>query len=127
MSDLSHYQMLINGEWVDASDGVTFDSQNPATSQTWATVPEATAQDVDRAVKAADAALNGEWGAMTPTARGKCLYRLGELLAENSEHLGRIETQDTGKMFKETAWQATCEPSASTASSGRSSPQRALA
>lgn len=107
MSDLSHYKMLINGEWVDASDGATFESQDPATGQSWATVPEATAEDVDSAVKAADAALNGEWGAMTPSARGKCLHKLGELLAANSEHLGRIETQDTGKMFKETAWQAT--------------------
>ena len=106
MTKLSQYQMLINGEWVDASDGARFESANPATGETWSSIPEATANDVDRAVRAADAALNGPWGAMTPTARGKCLYKLGELLAENSEHLGRLETQDTGKMFKETAWQA---------------------
>ena len=70
-------------------------------------MPEATAQDVDRAVRAADAALQGEWGAMTPTQRGKCLARLGDLMAAQSEELGRVETRDTGKMFKETAWQAT--------------------
>jgi acyl-CoA reductase-like NAD-dependent aldehyde dehydrogenase len=51
--------------------------------------------------------LNGEWGTMTPTARGKCLRRLGDFLAESSEAIGRVETVDTGKMFKETAWQAT--------------------
>jgi len=101
------YQMLINGAWVDASDGARFDSQNPATGTVWATVPEATPADVDRAVQAADAALAGPWGAMTPTARGKCLARLADLLAANSEQIGRIETTDTGKMFKETAWQAT--------------------
>lgn len=99
--------MLINGAWVDASDGARFDSQNPATGAVWATVPEATPADVDRAVQAADAALAGPWGAMTPTARGKCLARLADLLAANSEKIGRIETTDTGKMFKETAWQAT--------------------
>ena len=44
---------------------------------------------------------------MTPTARGKALHRLADLLAANSEKIGRIETRDTGKMFKETAWQAT--------------------
>lgn len=101
------YQMLINGSWVDASDGARFDSVNPATGEVWATVPEATAQDVDRAVKAADAALAGAWGEMSPTARGKCLRKLGDLLAKNSEAIGRVETTDTGKMFKETAWQAT--------------------
>ncbi len=101
------YQMLIDGAWVDAADGACFDSTNPATGLIWASIPEATKLDVNRAVEAADAALNGEWGAMTPTARGKCLRRLGDLLAENSEAIGRVETVDTGKMFKETAWQAT--------------------
>lgn len=101
------YQMLIDGDWVDASDGARFDSINPATGKAWASVPEATALDVDRAVRAAAAALDGPWGQLTPTARGKCLRRLGDLLAENSEAIGRVETTDTGKMFKETAWQAT--------------------
>ncbi|MFT5798115.1 MAG: acyl-CoA reductase-like NAD-dependent aldehyde dehydrogenase [Candidatus Azotimanducaceae bacterium] len=101
------YQMLIDGAWVDAADGACFDSTNPATGLIWASIPEATELDVNRAVEAANVALNGEWGAMTPTARGKCLRRLGDLLAENSEAIGRVETVDTGKMFKETAWQAT--------------------
>lgn len=107
MSNIQSYSMLINGKWVKASDGKTFDSVDPATGKIWSTVPEATEQDVNDAVEAASTALHGEWGALTPTQRGKCLHRLGDLLAENSEHLGRIETQDTGKMFKETAWQAT--------------------
>ena len=107
MTDIQSFDMLIDGEWVQASNGQTFESTNPATNAVWATVPEATEADVNRAVAAAKAALEGEWGAMTPTARGKCLHRLGDLLAANSEELGRIETQDTGKMFKETAWQAT--------------------
>ena len=104
---LEPYSMLIDGDWVQAADQSTFKSRNPATGEDWATIPEATEADVDRAVRAADAALTGEWGGMTPTARGKCLRRLGDLLAAHSEHLGRIETRDTGKMFKETAWQAT--------------------
>ena len=107
MTDIQSFDMLIDGEWVQASTGQTFESTNPATNAVWATVPEATEADVNRAVAAAKAAFEGEWGAMTPTARGKCLHRLGDLLAANSEELGRIETQDTGKMFKETAWQAT--------------------
>jgi acyl-CoA reductase-like NAD-dependent aldehyde dehydrogenase len=107
MTNNTALKMLINGAWVDASDGKSFNSIDPANGEVWSTVPEATAQDVDRAVRAADAALDGPWGQMTPTQRGKCLARLGDLLAENSEEIGRIETKDTGKLFKETAWQAT--------------------
>jgi len=104
MVKLIEYKMLIGGQWCAASDGATFESQNPATGEIWSTVPEATEKDVNAAVKAAKDALEGEWGSLTPTQRGKYLHKLGDLLAENSEHLGRIETQDTGKMFKETAW-----------------------
>ncbi|HCD79142.1 MAG TPA: carnitine dehydratase [Alphaproteobacteria bacterium] len=99
--------MLIDGQWVDASDGARYDSVDPATGDVWASMPEATSDDVDRAVRAAEAAgISGRWASMTPTERGKCLRRLGDLLADASETLGRIETRDTGKMFKETRWQA---------------------
>ena len=101
------YRMLINGDWVDASDGARFDSINPATEQPWCSIPEATAEDINRAVETAhDAFASGEWARLTPTARGRYLRRLAELLDEQSEHLGRIETIDTGKMLKETRWQA---------------------
>ncbi len=106
MSALTSYNMLIDGAWVPASDGGTFTCFDPANGETWCSVPEATAEDVDRAVRAADAALDGPWGKMSATERGKCLARLADLLTENSETIGRIETRDTGKMFKETRWQA---------------------
>lgn len=107
MAKIKTYSMLINGKWVQASDGKTFDSFNPATGEVWSKVPEATEADVNLAVEAAERALDDEWGKLTPTQRGKYLHKLADLLAENSEHLGRIETTDTGKMFKETAWQST--------------------
>ncbi len=107
MSDVRAYQMLIDGAWVDASDGRTFDSVNPTTGEIWARVPEATAEDVDAAVRAADRAFNdGPWAALSPTQRGHCLRRLADLLAEKSEDLGRTESIDTGKLLKETRWQA---------------------
>ena len=107
MTDIRTYQMLIGGQWVDASDGGQFDSVNPATGKVWSRVPAATEEDVDRAVRAAhDAFCDGPWSKMTPTERGKHLRRLAELLAEHSEELGRTETIDTGKMLKETRWQA---------------------
>jgi len=104
---VSEHAMLIDGKWVPASDGGYFDSINPATGEVWARIPAATAEDVNRAVDAADAAFtNSPWSRMTPTDRGRCLRRLGDLLAEKSEELGRIEAIDTGKLFKETRWQA---------------------
>ena len=107
MAELKRYQMYINGEWVNAENGKTFTSVNPATGETWAEVPEASEADVNRAVEAAHRAFSeGPWATMTPTARGKMLRRLAEVLAEHSEPLGRCETVDTGKLFKETRWQA---------------------
>lgn len=107
MTAIKDYQMLIDGVWVGASDGALFESTNPTTGKVWCRVPEATAEDVDRAVRAADRALtSGPWAEMSPSARGRCLRKLGDLLAEKSESLGRIETIDTGKMLKETRWQA---------------------
>lgn len=99
--------MLIDGRWVSASDGHSFISVNPTTGDPWADIPEATEADVNRAVEAAHTALHdGPWSLLTPTDRGHCLRRLGDLLVEHSEFLGEIETRDTGKMFKETRWQA---------------------
>ncbi len=63
MTDIQTYQMLIDGAWVDASDGGTFDSINPTTGQVWSRVPEATADDVDRAVRRRTCAF--------PKARGR--------------------------------------------------------
>ena len=108
MAEITTYQMLVNGQWVDASDGKRYESIDPASGVVWATMAEATEEDVNRAVAAAVAAgSTGPWAQMTPTERGKCLRRLGDLLADASEQLGRVETRDTGKMFKETRWQAT--------------------
>jgi len=107
MTGIETYEMLIDGAWVGASDGGMFDSMNPSTGAVWSRVPEATAEDVDRAVRAAHRAFSeGPWSKLTPTERGKCLRRLAELLADKSEDLGHIESIDTGKMLKETKWQA---------------------
>ena len=107
MPDSVHYKMFINGIWQDASDGKRFDSINPTTEKPWCSVPESTEEDINSAVESAHVAFtSGPWAHLTPTERGKYLRRLAELLDEKSEHLGRIETIDTGKMLKETRWQA---------------------
>jgi acyl-CoA reductase-like NAD-dependent aldehyde dehydrogenase len=107
MTRLQRYRMFIDGQWVDSSDGRTFTSMNPATGEDWSESPEATAEDVNRAVEAAHRAFTeGEWARALPTARGRYLRRLAELLTDKSEELGRTETVDTGKLLKETRWQA---------------------
>ena len=107
MSNLEHYKMFINGEWSDSENNKTFESINPSTGKPWAVIPEASANDVNQAVASAYNAFNeGEWSKITPTQRGKYLRKLGELLADKSEELGKIESIDTGKLLKETRWQA---------------------
>lgn len=103
MNDLSRYQLFINGAWCNASDGATFESINPATAKPWAVMPAASEADVDRAVEAAKRALySGPWSSMTATQRGKLIRRLGDLIAENADHLGEVETIDSGKLARET-------------------------
>ena len=93
--------MLIGGELVGAASGRTFASQNPYTGQEWADVPDASTADVDAAVAAARAALDGEWGATTGFARAALLRRLGDLVGENTERLARLEVNDSGKLYRE--------------------------
>ena len=107
MTSLVEYQMLINGKWVNSEDGKTFQSLTPATGEPWASIPEASANDVDRAVVSSHQAFSeGPWSKTTPTERSKYLRKLADLLADKSEELGRVESIDTGKMLKETRWQA---------------------
>ncbi len=103
----THYQMFIDGGWRDASDGVTFKSVNPATEEAWADVPEATEADVNDAVLAAHRAFEeGPWPRMKPAERARHLRRLADCVRPYAEALGRTETTDTGKLLRETRWQA---------------------
>jgi acyl-CoA reductase-like NAD-dependent aldehyde dehydrogenase len=107
MPELKRYRMFVDGRWIEASDGATFRSLNPTTGEPWAEIPAATEADVDRAVRAAHRAFaDGPWSRATATERGRALRRIAELLADRSEELGRAETIDTGKLLKETRWQA---------------------
>ena len=107
MSEVEYYKMLINGQWVDAANGERFVTVNPTTGEDFSSIPQASEEDVNRAVDAAYHAFeNSEWTKLKPSDRGKLLRKLGDLLSERSEELGKVETYDTGKLFKETQWQA---------------------
>lgn len=103
---MKSYQQYINGQWCDANDGARLETSNPATGEVWASVPAAGEADVNQAVEAASLALReGPWAQMTATQRGRLLYRLGELCVEHAQHLGEIETIDSGKLARETRGQ----------------------
>jgi len=95
-------RLFINGEFVDPVADTDFEVRNPATGQVIATVAEAGAEDVDRAVCAARAAHDGPWGRMELAERARLLRRVAALIDERSEELGQIECLDTGKPLWET-------------------------
>jgi len=99
--DLQRFQMYIGGEFVDALAGTTFASSNPYTGKDWAIVPDGSIEDVDRAVQAARAALEGPWGTMTGFRRARLMQRLGDLIAADAERLTRLEVADSGKLYRE--------------------------
>ncbi len=106
MSKLKKYKMFIDGEWVDSESKKTFKTLNPETNEPWAEVPEANEKDIDKAVKAAQKAFEGSWPSLFPRERASYLRAIANELRENAELLGKIETIDTGKLFKETKNQA---------------------
>ena len=106
MMKIQNFKMYIDGQWVESESGKTIETLNPENNEVWATVPEANAKDVDNAVKAAQNAFENSWGKLHPRDRAKYLRTLANNLRENAEHLGTIETIDTGKIFRETKTQA---------------------
>ncbi len=106
MSKIQNFKMYINGEWVDSSSGKKIETLNPENNEVWATVPEADEKDVDKAVQSAQNAFENNWSRLHPRERAKYLRLIGEQLRANAEHLGKIETIDTGKLFRETKTQA---------------------
>ena len=99
------FQLSIGGEHRPASSGRTYASVDPFTGQPWAEVPDAGPDDVDAAVTAARSALDGEWGDLTATQRGKLLHRLADLIARDADTLAEMETRDNGKLLREMSGQ----------------------
>jgi phenylacetaldehyde dehydrogenase len=93
-------QLFINGQWCDAASGKTFETPNPATGETLARISEGDSEDINRAVRAARAAFDhGPWTRMTPSERGRIIWRIGDLILEHADELARLESLDNGKPY----------------------------
>src|SRR3990172_416363 len=92
------YRLLVDGDWQDAASGRTFETVNPADESVVATVAEADAADVERAVAAARRAFEtGPWPRMSAAERGRILWVMGEQILARLPELALLETQDPGK------------------------------
>jgi aldehyde dehydrogenase (NAD+) len=97
-----HTECFINGKWVTAASGKTFQTINPATEEVIADVAEGDKEDIDRAVKAARKAFeDSEWSRMDARDRGRLMYRLADLIEEEIDELAALESLDNGKPFKD--------------------------
>lgn len=95
-------KMLIDGKWVEAASGKTFETLNPATGEVLARVAEGDAEDIDRAVRAARRAFDsGPWGRSTPVERARLLFRIADLIEAHGDELAQLETLDNGKSIAE--------------------------
>ena len=106
MSKIENFKMYIDGKWEDSSSGKKIETLNPENNEVWATVPEANDKDVDKAVQSAQKAFENNWSKLHPRDRAKYLRLIADQLRENAAHLGKIETIDTGKLYRETKTQA---------------------
>src|ERR1019366_8528711 len=101
-TDAKTYQMFINGEWVASKTNKTFPVYDPSTEEVIAQVPDADANDVNRAVAAAKAAFEeGPWASSTAQERGRVLFRLAEKVRQNVAMLAELECRNTGKPIVE--------------------------
>jgi len=89
-------RMLIDGEWVAAASGKTFETTDPATGKVLAYLPESDAEDIDRAVRAARRAFEGEWSRVKPFERQAMLLKLAELIDRHFDELAMLDTLDMG-------------------------------
>jgi len=88
---------LIDGKWVPAASGKTFEVYNPADGSVISYVPDSEGEDIRRAVRSARRAFDGPWSKMTPSERGKVIWRIGDLILKYADELAEIESIDNGK------------------------------
>jgi phenylacetaldehyde dehydrogenase len=92
------HKLLINGRWVEAVSGKTFPTYYPATGDVLSLVSEGDKQDIDHAVRAARTAFDdGRWSRLTPSERGRAIWKIGDLIEMHPEEFAQLESLDNGK------------------------------
>ena len=92
------YSLLIDGQFVAAEDGQSFACEYPFTGESWGAAPQATANDVERAVQAAHRAFEGGWSRTRPGERAALLRKLADLLVRDADNLGLLQVHENGKL-----------------------------
>jgi len=95
-------KMLIDGQWVESLSGGSIASLNPATGEEIARIPEGAEADIDRAVRSARAAFEGEWARWKPYDRQRLLIRVHDLVEKHWEEIATLETLDMGAPLSRT-------------------------
>jgi aldehyde dehydrogenase (NAD+) len=99
--DLPRYDLYVAGGSFPPAAGRFYETVDPYTGQPWAQVPDAGEEDVDRAVGAARAAFDGEWGKLTGFERSRLMHRLADVIERDADRLAELESRDSGKLLRE--------------------------
>src|SRR5215470_8010556 len=108
--ELPQYELYVAGGTFPPANGRFYETVDPYTGEPWARVPDAGEEDVDRAVGAARAAFEGEWGAKTGFERSRLMHRLADLVERDADRLAELESRDSGKLLREFAGQMRAIP-----------------
>src|SRR6187551_1278351 len=99
--DLPKYELYVAGGSFPPANGRFYETVDPYTGEAWARISDAGDEDVDRAVGAARAAFEGEWGALTGFERSRLMHRLADVIERDADRLAELESRDSGKLLRE--------------------------
>ena len=108
--ELPQYDLYVAGGSFPPANGRFYETVDPYTGQPWARVADAGEEDVDRAVGAARAAFEGEWGTLTGFQRARLMHRLADLIERDADRLAELESRDSGKLLREFSGQMRALP-----------------
>src|SRR5690348_2299524 len=97
----NEFGLYVGGHFIEPQSSARLPVINPATGETWASISDASAQDVEQAVEAARQCFTSSWSKVSPGTRAKLLYRLAESIERHAEQLAEIEVRDNGKLLRE--------------------------
>src|SRR5690349_13194261 len=97
----TRHKLFIGNEWTPSSDGKETEVRDPSSNEVIAHAAAATKEDARKAIDAAQTAFDGPWGALTPSEKGKVLWKWAQALTEKREVISEVETLNPGKTLRE--------------------------